>query len=84
MSISGSVPAQSYYGSPVDGWRLPAVQGAQIAAGSGPYIGRGNKCSANDDTCEGNRVKDEVFCAGHLRSVRKKQQVVEVEVADGV
>lgn len=86
MSISGSVPAHAYYGAPVNGKRLASVDGARIAAPSAPYVGRGNKCSANEDTCEGNRVKDEVFCAGHLRSARKKQaEVVEVpEVTDGV
>lgn len=86
MSISGAVPAHSYFGVPVTGSRQPAVAGARLAAGSGPYIGRGNKCSANEDTCEGNRVKDEVFCAGHLRSARKaaaKPETV-VEVTDGV
>lgn len=75
MSISGSVPSHSYFGRPVTGYRLAAVDGARLAAPSAPYVGRGNKCSANDDTCEGNRVKDEVFCAGHLRSARKKEQV---------
>lgn len=78
MSISGSVPAQSYYGVPVTGHRQPAIADARLAAASGPYIGRGNKCSANEDTCEGNRVKGEELCAGHLRSARK------AEVTDGV
>jgi hypothetical protein len=45
-------------------------------------LGRGNKCSGKDDTCEGNRVKDEEFCAGHLRSVAKVKK--DLEVADGV
>jgi len=36
-----------------------------------PYVGRGSKCMGNDDTCGANRVKDEVLCAGHLRSVKK-------------
>mgnify|MGYP006271620251 CR=1 FL=1 len=80
MSISGSVPAFSYYGVPVTGIRPAAVQdGSMPAPPSGPYIGRGNKCTANDDSCEGNRVKDELFCAGHLRSVKSKAKVV----ADG-
>lgn len=83
MSISGSVPAHAYYGTPVGGKRLSPVAGGRLAAASGPYIGRGNKCSANEDTCEGNRVKDEVLCAGHLRSSRKKQAET-AEVTDGV
>ena len=55
-SIQGSVPAHALYGSPVTGQRLAALDGARLAAPSGPYIGRGNKCSANDDTCEGMRA----------------------------
>jgi hypothetical protein len=91
MSIKGSVPAHAYYGAPVSGIRPAGKQdGSRLASGSGPYLGRGNKCSAKDDTCEGNRVKDEVFCAGHLRSVKSKKAdsvlskpIVE-EVVDGV
>lgn len=89
MSNSGSVRAYSLYGVPVTGNR-PAQQqeGSRIAAPSGPYLGRGNKCSANGDTCKGNRVKGEVLCAGHLRSVRSKMAKAEmvdesVEVDDG-
>lgn len=79
MSIKGSVPAHSFYGVPVSGNRPAGQQeGSMIASPSGPYLGRGNKCSANNDTCEGNRVKDKDLCAGHLRSVKKQ------EVADGV
>lgn len=80
MSIKGSVPAHAFYGVPVFGNRPAGEQaGSMIAAASGPYLGRGNKCSANNDTCEGNKVKDKEFCAGHLRS-KKLQQ----EVNDGV
>ena len=70
-NIQGSVPAHSLYGSPVSGQRLAAVDGARIAAPSGPYIGRGNKCSANEDTCEGMRAKGTELCMGHLRSSLK-------------
>jgi hypothetical protein len=71
MSIKGSVPAHAYYGVPVSSNRPAGMQGgSRLASGSGPYIGRGNKCSGKDDTCEGNRVKDEAFCAGHLRSLK--------------
>lgn len=86
MSISGSVPYHSYYGSPVMGI-MPAgnVGNVRPATAGGEYVGRGNKCSAKDDTCEGNRVSGEVFCAGHLRSVRKAETEAEqVEVTDGV
>ena len=76
-NIRGSVPAHSLYGAPVSGQRLAAVDGARIAAPSGPYIGRGNKCSANEDTCEGMRAKGTELCMGHLRSSLK-------DGADGV
>jgi hypothetical protein len=72
MSINGSVPAHAFYGRPVDGYR-PAGQtaGSRLATASGPYLGRGNKCTAKEDTCEGNRVAGEMLCAGHLRSYNK-------------
>jgi len=81
MSIKGSVPAYAYHGIPVYGNRPAGEQaGSMIAAGSGPYLGRGNKCEANNDTCEGNKVKGEDLCAGHLRSKKLKDK----EVSDGV
>lgn len=74
MSVSKAL-AGAYYGDPVTGIR-PAgnVPGSEMAPASAPYVGRGNKCSANEDSCQGNRVKGEVFCAGHLRSFRKAQK----------
>jgi hypothetical protein len=87
MSILGSVPAHSFYGVPVTGVRPAGQQaGSTIAPPSGPYLGaRGNKCTANEDTCKGNRVADEDFCAGHLRSFQKKQtEALKTEVVDGV
>ena len=83
MAISGSVPAHAYYGQPVSGQRLASVDGARLAAPSGPYIGRGNKCSANDDTCEGMRAKGTDYCMGHLRSIAKGADNEE-GVTDGV
>lgn len=86
MSISGSVPYHSYYGSPIMGI-MPAgrVGGVRPAPASADYVGRGNKCSAKDDTCEGNRVSGEVLCAGHLRSARKAEvEAQQAEVTDGV
>jgi hypothetical protein len=73
MSISGSTPSHAYYGVPVSGIR-PAgeTSGSRMAPPSGPFVGRGNKCSANDDTCRGNRVKNQELCAGHLRSALKQ------------
>lgn len=35
-----------------------------------------NACKGKDDTCKAYAVHDEVYCAGHLRSVKK------AEVAD--
>jgi hypothetical protein len=67
-----SVPAHSYHGKPVGGYRLSSVAGAKLAAASGPYIGRGNKCTANDDTCEGMKAKGTDLCMGHLRSAAKE------------
>lgn len=78
MSIRGSVPSYSLHGEPVAGQR-PAgnVPGSKLAPASAPFVGRGNKCSANEDKCEGNRVKGEVLCAGHLRSARKAARLAE-------
>lgn len=67
-----AVPAHSYHGRPVGDYRLSSVAGARLAAASGPYIGRGNKCTANDDTCEGMRAKGTELCMGHLRSAAKE------------
>ena len=65
--MKNAVPAHSLYGKPVDGQRLAAVEGARLAAASGPYVGR-NRCVANDDTCEGPKAKGTDYCIGHLRS----------------
>lgn len=75
---AGAKPAYAFYGAPVSGIRLAHTEGARIAAASGPYIGRGNKCSANDDTCDAVRAKGTELCAGHLRSKAKK-----LEMTDG-
>lgn len=82
MSQSPSVPAHSYYGVPQNNQRLNAVSGARIASASAPYLGRGNKCSGNEDTCEGMRAKGTEFCMGHLRSVKKVSAETKV-VDDG-
>ena len=65
--IKNSKPAHALYGEPVTGYRLAPTTGAKIAAPSAPYIGR-NRCTANDDTCEGPKAKGTDFCVGHLRS----------------
>lgn len=75
MSIpQGAVHAYSLYGRPAYEARLAHVENARIAPPSAPYVGRGNKCSANDDTCEAVRAKGTQFCAGHLRSKLKNTE----------
>ena len=67
---------------PQNNQRLSAISGARIASASAPYLGRGNKCSGNEDTCEGMRAKGTEFCMGHLRSVKKVS--VETKVVNDV
>jgi len=71
---NNAVPAQSYYGTPLTGYRLAAVAGSRIAPPSGPYLGRGDKCSGNDDTCGANKVRGQQFCAGHLKKIKSEQE----------
>lgn len=71
---NNAVPAHSYYGTPQTGYRLSAVADSRIAAPSGPYIGRGDKCTGNDDTCGANKVRGQQFCAGHLKKIKSEQE----------
>jgi hypothetical protein len=59
----------AYYGEPIQGIR-PSVEvpGSRQAPPSGPYLGRGNFCAANEDTCTGRKAKGTDYCMGHLRS----------------
>lgn len=68
-----AVPAYSLYGTPANSSRLAPTNGSRIAAPSAPYVGRGNKCSANDDTCEGMRAKSTPYCMGHLKALAKQK-----------
>jgi hypothetical protein len=77
MMANSSVPAHAYYGTPQTGYRLAAVSESRIAAPSGPYIGRGDKCSGNEDTCGANKVRGQQFCAGHLKQARALAEVAE-------
>ncbi len=70
--MSNKVLAHTLYGAPANASRLAPTDGARLAAPSAPYVGRGSKCAANEDTCEGMRAKGTDFCAGHLRSMAKK------------
>lgn len=58
----------SYYGDLQQGYRQSVSVDARPATASGPYLGRGSKCSANNDTCEAPRAKGTELCVGHLRS----------------
>jgi hypothetical protein len=73
---NNSVLAGAYYGSPVTGYRAAAIADAHIAPPSAPYLGRGDKCEGNDDTCGANKVRGQKFCAGHMK--RLKSESVEV------
>jgi len=70
--MNNSAPAHSYYGRPQGDYRLAHIEGARLATASAPYVGRGNKCSGNEDTCEGMRAKGTEFCMGHLRKMAKE------------
>lgn len=81
MSQPTSKPAHSLYGSPVSSYSLSHHSGSRPSNSPAPYVGRGNKCSANDDTCEASRVKDTELCFGHTRSAAKVSKVsVETKV----
>lgn len=82
---AGAVPAHSLHGVPVFDQRQAQVDGARIAPPSAPYLGRGNFCSANDDTCEGRKAKGTDYCYGHLKQfglVPPKNKVKVVDDAD--
>lgn len=72
---SKSVPAHSLYGVSAMRQSRPAgdTGTARIAAASGPYIGRGSKCSGNEDTCNANRVRGQEYCAGHLKTQKAEK-----------
>lgn len=70
----GAVPAYSLYGRPANASRLNVASDVRLAAASAEYVGRGNKCTANEDTCEAIRAKGTQFCAGHLRSKLKNTE----------
>lgn len=74
FQVPGSAPVDSLFGERVKG-SVPygMVEGSQLSDSTAPYLGRGNLCSANGDTCEARRVTGEELCIGHLRSSRKAQ-----------
>lgn len=71
------VPAYSLHGRPAVDSRLAHMDGARLAAPSAPYLGRGNLCAANEDTCEGRKAMGTDYCYGHARSmglIKKKEE----------
>lgn len=71
------VPAYSLYGRPAVDARLAHMDGARLAAPSAPYLGRGNLCAANEDTCTGRKAMGTDYCYGHARSmglIKKKEE----------
>lgn len=77
MMTNNAVPAHSYYGAPVSGQRQAAISDSRLAAASAPYVGRGDKCSGNEDTCGANKVRGQEFCAGHLKQVKALEQIAD-------
>lgn len=80
--MANSIPVHTLYGRPADGSRIAHTGSARLASASAPYVGRGNKCSANEDTCEGMRAKGTDFCMGHLRS-KDNKFLLETETKGG-
>lgn len=74
--------AHTLYGEPVRGVRPAAMaDGARLAPGSAPYLGR-NRCVANNDTCEGPKAKGTEYCIGHLRAMAKKDEEVTDDISE--
>lgn len=63
-----NIPSYALYGKPVDSQRLSHAADAPLAAASREYIGRGNLCEGNDDTCKANKMRGWHLCYGHMRS----------------
>lgn len=76
MNNINSVPAHSLYGQPVNNARLAYLDGAKLAPPSAPFVGRGSKCIANNDSCEANQAKGTNYCYGHLKSLGLIKKVV--------
>ena len=67
--MKNAILAHTLYGVPIQGIRPASeVPGSKPATASGPYLGRGNFCAADEDTCKGRKAKGTDYCMGHLRS----------------
>jgi hypothetical protein len=63
-----NIPVHALYGRPVDSYRLSHVADAPIAAASREYVGRGDLCEGNDNTCKAHKQRGQHLCYGHMRS----------------
>lgn len=71
---NNAVPQGAYYGTPVFHKRASQTDGARLAGSSMPHDdGRGGKCKANENTCEGFAIKGSEFCVGHTRRKAKEK-----------
>lgn len=61
-----SIPSYALYGRPAV-YQLASDGNSQLAAASAEYVGRGNKCVGNDDTCNAAPLKGYDLCYGHNR-----------------
>lgn len=77
MMANNSTPTHALYGTPVHAQRLSPTADSRLAAASAPYVGRGDKCSGNDDTCGANRVRGQELCAGHLKQSKSLEQIAD-------
>jgi hypothetical protein len=69
---AGAVVAHTLYGALKDDTSsIYALGQVELSTSGAPYLGpdpavdRAKKCKANDDTCNGWRLKNSDFCAGH-------------------
>lgn len=79
----GAIPVGGAFGSPAQlGKTYVQLDGVKPAgAGWHDYVGRGNLCYANNDTCKARRVDGELFCIGHMRQLKKMQKEMAQDVA---
>lgn len=76
--MNDKTPTDALYGVPLTHYRVSAIADAVPASQSyGEYVGRGNKCVGNDDTCGANRMKGQEFCVGHYRQAVNLAELAE-------
>ena len=74
--MNTSIPAHSLYGRPAV-YQLSADPDAPLAAASREYVGRGNKCLGNDDTCNAAPMRNSDLCYGHNRRAAAEERETE-------